>query len=201
MVEKDNKKELIYTCRGTISFPYLSKPDTGRTYSDDKFKGDLIIDPETWKKEGKPMVDAILKVAEMHFGKKLKITEFKSPLTIMGAGDDVPERFKNSIMLRAKSKFKPTGYGPNKVEGKFPELTPEQVAAIKGGDTLRLIVNLYGYSQSGGGIAAGLNGYQFIKVGDPMGQGKTRELSLLEDSGETEDVIETNDGGFGFSTE
>lgn len=200
MAKTEVKKELIYTCRGTLSFPYLVKADEGRQYSDGKFKGDLIIPGDVWKAEGKKIVDAILAVAEAHFGKKLKISEFKNPLKLLGADETVPERFKNCVLLKAKSKFKPTVYGANKVNDKFPELNEADVAKIKGGDIVRFIVNFYPYEQSGGGVAAGLQGIQFIKVGDAIGQGKTKEISLLEDQGETEDTVAPTDDGFGFAT-
>lgn len=202
MAKTEEKKELVRTSRGTISFPYLVKADEGRQYSDGKFKADLMIPLETFKKEGKAMVDAILAVAEAHFGKKLGMTEFKHPLKNLANDEDVPERFRNCMMLRAKSQFKPSVYAPNFVNGKPVELPDVEIAKIKGGDIVRFIVNFYAYEQSGGGVAAGLQGVQFVKVGDAIGQGKTREISLLEDEGETEDVIDTKskDDGFGFAT-
>lgn len=191
MAKKEKEYVNVTTPIGICSFPYLVKPDTGRKESSNKYSCEIYIPKPVWAKEGKPVVEAIMKVAREFFKnpKLKKLSEFKNPITDMDTVADVKDYQKGTIRIRAKagSLFsgktdqKPTVIGPRKdpETDKFPILTEEQVAAIKGGDHVRLIGGLYGYTQQGGGISIGLNFVQFAKEGKAIGQGKMKQLESL----------------------
>lgn len=199
------KKEYvnIQTPVGIISYPYLAKPDTGRAESSNKYSAEIYIPKPVFAKEGKDMVEKILKVAREFFkNPKLKMGEFKGPITDMDAtGKPVEDWQKGTIRVRAKATQdnKPTVIGPRKDEetGKFPVWSDEQVAAIKGGDHVRLICGVYGYTQQGGGIALGLNFVQFAKEGKALGQGRMKQIEALDEIEVTvdspADMVDTED--------
>jgi hypothetical protein len=194
-VAKKEEYVTVYSPLGILSYPYLTKPDTGRKESSNKYSAEIYVAKSTWVKEGKQMVDDVLKVARKFFNNpKLKLSEFKGPFTDMDNATDSkgkkiePEEWqKGTIRIRAKAgaEYKPTVIGPRKdpETDKFPVLTDEQVSNIKGGDYVRLIGTVYGYSQQGGGIAIGLNFVQFGKEGKALGQGK---MAQIKDLGEIE---------------
>ncbi len=183
------KKEVINvtTPIGVCSYPYLLKPDTGRAESSNKYSIEIYVDKATWAKEGKPVVEAVMKAAREYFQnpKLKKLSEFKNPITDMDTVKDVKDFQKGCIRIRAKAgaDFKPTVIAPRKDPDtdKFPVLSDEEVAKIKGGDHVRLIGTLFGYSQQGGGIALGLNFVQFAKEGKAIGQGRMKQLESLDE--------------------
>ena len=192
MAKEEKKYTNVTTPIGICSFPYLVKPDTGRKESSNKYSCEIYIPKPVWAKEGKPVVDAIMKIAREFFKnpKLKKLSEFKNPITDMDTVSDAKDYQKGTIRIRAKasSSFspggkdqKPTVIGPRKdpESGKFPILSEELVAAIKGGDHVRLIGGLFGYTQQGGGISMGLNFVQFAKEGKAIGQGKMKQLENL----------------------
>jgi len=186
MAKKAPKKEYtnIITPIGVLSYPYLLKPDTGRTESSGKYSAEIYVPKAVWAKEGKPVVEAILKVAREYFkNPKIKLSEFKSPITDMDTVKDAKDFQKGCIRIRAKAgvEHRPVVIAPTKVDDKFPVWTDEQVATIKGGDHVRLIGSVYGYPQQGGGIAIGLNFVQFAKVGKAIGEGRMAQLKELEE--------------------
>ncbi len=208
MAKKEKEYTNITTPIGLCSFPYLAKPDTGRKESSNKYSCEIYVPKTVWAKEGKPVVDAILKVAREFFDDpKIKsLAKFKNPITDMDTQKDVKDYQKGTIRIRAKasSSFSPGGkdqkpvvVGPRKdpETGKFPKLSDEEVAAIKGGDFVRLIGGVYGYSQQGGGIAIGLNFVQFAREGKAIGQGKMKQVEELEeievDVDSPEEMIDT----------
>lgn len=176
----------IITPVGLLSFPYLHKIDSGRAESSDKFSAEIYIPKAVWQKEGKDVYEKILKVGREYFkNPKLKLTEFKNPILDMDTvtGKEVLDYQKGCIRIRAKAGAdqKPTIIGPQKIDAKFPVWTDEQVAAIKGGDFGRILGSVYAYPQQGGGVAIGLNFFQFAKVGKAIGQGRSKQLEALDE--------------------
>ena len=182
---KKGKKEnvIIYTPVGVLAWPYLHAPDTGREYSDSKYKGDLFIPKDVWVKEGKPIVDAVLKVAAKAYeNPKIKLTDFKHPITDMDKEKEQKPYEKGCIRIRAKSQFQPVIIGPKKdASGAFPKLTSEQIEKIKAGDNVRFICAVYYYPQQGGGVAFGLNFVQFGFEGAAIGQGNLKAIESLNE--------------------
>lgn len=208
------KKEYvnITTPIGICSFPYLAKPDTGRKESSNKYSIEIYIPKPVWAKEGKPVVDAIMKVAREYFNnpKLKKLSEFKNPITDMDSVKDAQDWQKGTIRLRAKATSlatpgakkdqKPTVIGPRKnpETDKYDMLSDEEIAKIKGGDLVRLVnAGVYGYEQQGGGIALGLNFVQFAKEGKAIGQGKMKQLENLGEIevevDEPEEMVDTEE--------
>lgn len=187
MAKQKTEKVTVVSPVGRFSFPYLSAPDTGRTYSDDKYKTDLLIKKEDWKLSGKPLMDAVLKVARDFYGKpKIQLKDFKNPFTDMDTVDDCDPKLKGHIRIRAKSEFQPRMYGPDK-----ERLEEEAVKTIKGGDYGRIVVAVYPYSQQGGGVTLGLNAVQFARTGEALGQGDKAILEMLDEIEVTEDDLES----------
>lgn len=201
--KKEKEYLTVYTPLGRLSYPYLVKPDTGRKESSNKYSAEIYVPKAVWMKEGKPVVDAILKVAREYFkDPKLALADFKSPLTDMDKERDVKDYQKGTIRIRAKASSlftpsdptdrKPIVIGPQKNpdSNKFDPWTDEQVTKIKGGDYVRLICSPYGYSQQGGGVAFGLNFVQFGKEGPALGEGKMKSIEAL---GEIEVEVDSPD--------
>lgn len=172
------KKErvVLATPVGRLSFPMLTKKDEGRKYSDGKFKTDLLIPKDVWKKEGKPLMEAVLKVAAAHFGKAVKLKDFKHPFKDCDENPKALAYMKGHIMIRAKSSSAPLIVGPDR-----KPITGEALAALKGGDYARLSVSVYAYEQQGGGVTLGLEAVQFRNAGEAFGQGKEASLSVLDE--------------------
>lgn len=194
------KKEYvsITTPIGLISFPYLFAPDTGRDNSSNKYSIEIYVPKPVWAKEGKSCEEMVLKVGREYFkNPSLELSDFKNPFTDMDlaatALKPIEDYQKGTIRIRAKAapEYPPTVIGPRKGEnGKFPTLSPDEVKKIKGGDYGRLIAGVYGYSQSGGGVALGLNFVQFAYEGKALGQGKMKQIEAL---GEIEVGVDSPD--------
>lgn len=223
------EKVIVYSPLGRFSFPYLVTPDTGRPNSDGKWKVELMIPKSKFETECKGLVAAVLACASEYHGRSIKslkeltkkVTEEVNgvetttvkrlhPFTDMDEERDCPEVFKGHIRIRAKSTFKPLVIGPHKNEdGKFDALPEEVVKQIKGGDYGRLVMVVYAYSQSGGGVTFGLNGVQFGYAGDPIGQGALKQVQDMseveipmdapENMIDTEEAASEEDSSMSFS--
>jgi hypothetical protein len=205
---KKEKKERvrIWSPPGRFSFPWLATPDSGRTYSDDAYKSDLFILKPTWKEYGDALKEAVLQVGRDAFGTKFKFGgQWRTPFKDTDKDDKiVDETQKNCILIRAKSKparsgrfqgvaRQPVVFGPRKdSKGNFPQLTLEEIEAIKGGDWGKLMCDVFAYDQSGGGVTFGLSAVQFWKEGDPFGQGLARLMETVEEL-EEEEVDEVDE--------
>lgn len=203
MATAKKPREVLWTPAGRFSYPYLFSVDSGRQYSDDAYKTDLLIPKAIFKEKGRALQDAVLKVGREYFGPKfdLKSGKWRVPFKDTDTDDNVEnEAMKDCILIRAKSgprkmrdgKVKaaqrPLIIGPRKGEdGKFPALSEAEIADIKGGDWGVLNITVYPYDQSGGGVTFGLNAVQFWKVGDGFGQGRSK---LVETAAELEAEIE-----------
>ena len=178
------KKNLIATPVGRLNFVYLTDPDVGREYSDDKFKVDLLFPKETWKEEGKELKKAVIKTAQAHFG-DTGITKLShlSHHPFKDGDDKNPDSpsskpYVGHMYITAKSDFKPMVVKP---DGKTV-MSDEEVAKVKSGDYARLVVAPYGYNQQGGGITLGLNVVQFYKEGEALGgAGNAAAMELLSE--------------------
>lgn len=191
-VKEKSDKVIVYSPLGRFSYPYFTAPDTGRANSDNKFKTELMIPKAVWAKEGQEMIAAVLSVAADYFKKpKIQLKDLVStiiedgveskkrrhPFTDMALEKDTPDVWKDCVRLRAKSDFEPWFIGPKKgADGKFPRLTKEEIAELKGGDYGRLCCVVYSYSQQGGGVTLGLQGVQFAHAGEAVSQGATKQI-------------------------
>jgi len=175
----------LWTPPGRVSFPFFAAPDQGRQYSDNKYKADLLIKKEAFKTSGKALQAAVLDVGKQAFGPDFKFGgKWKTPFKDTDKDDKVVnDIMKGCIMLRAKSTKAPMFIGPRKdpETGRFPELTEEEILAIKGGDWCVFNVTVYPYDQSGGGITLGLNAVQFWKSDTGFGQGRSVLLTTANE--------------------
>lgn len=178
-IKKVPNKIKVLTPPGTLSYPHLASPDEGKTNSDGKYKTDLLIKKADWKEKGKELRQAVLKVGRRHFGdENLQLKDFANPFKDTDALENYSEndRTKGCILLRAKTEYVPSVIGPDK-----EELSEEDIAKIKGGDTARLVVEVYPYDNDEGGVTVGLNLVQFIQTGKALGQGNAAALALVDE--------------------
>lgn len=211
MAKDKAERVTLWIGPGRLSFPYLSAVDTGREFSDGAYKTDLLISKATFKEKGQPWQDAVLKVGRDTFGKNFKLVGGKQriPFKDMDKDESVEnEAMKDSILVRAKSAprkmpdgsvkpaRKPLIIGPRKVGNTFPELSAEEIAAIKGGDWGMIQVTVGAYKQKtkeyDGGVTFYLNAVQFWKPGDAFGQGRSKLLETAEEL-EAEGLEEAED--------
>lgn len=193
--KKKGDKVQVTTPIGTFSYPNLLEPDSGRQYSDDKYKTDLLFKEKDFKTDpaAKALREAILKVGRR--GTKdpnATLSDFKHPLrrtSEMGEKYSENERTKNCIVIRAK-----TEYDPIVIDAQKNEMDAEAVKKIKGGDEGRLIVSVFWYDQQGGGVALGLTIVQWLKSGEALGGGRQALIDELDEI-EIEDIedVETDD--------
>lgn len=164
----------VVTPIGRLLFPYLAEPDQGRQYSDGKYKVDILFPKETWKEEGAELREQVLAVARAYYGKPVKFADFKHPFK---DGDTKQQDyFKGHVYMTAKSQFEPTVVGANKA--KFDK---ERIMKIKGGDYARLVVAIYPYDQSGGGVTCGLDIVQFSHEGEAVSGGRAASMAMLDE--------------------
>ena len=211
---KNDKPEFVtlWTPPGFFSFPYLAEVDNGRQYSDQAYKTDLIVSKDVIKSDARSVAlqKAVLKVGQDFHGKAFSLKDdgkFSTPFKDMDQSEkELPERFKNCILIRAKSgpnkkkgtpARQPIFIGPRKgADGKFPLLSKDEIAAIKGGDFGLLSVNIYAYAGSKSvlpGVSLALNAVQFWKKGEGLGQG----VGKLIDTAEELDISAEDAGDIG----
>ncbi len=129
------KKVLFVTPTGTAAYAYFHKPDTGKKYSDNKFKGDLILDGDT---DLSRLEELCRQVAEKAYP-DADLSDLNLPFK---SGDDHKnEEFHGKIILKAKSKYK-----PNIVDAKKKPL-PRKVEA-RSGDQVRYVIALNPYDKT-----------------------------------------------------
>jgi len=189
--QKVENKVKVVTGWGRFSYPFLAEPDTGRQYSDDKYKTDFLMPKATFKAENKELIAAVLKVGRTHFGDdSLSINDFENPFKDTDKLDNYSssEKTKGHIKICAKSDFAPTVVGPDK-----KELKQEQIEKIKGGDHGRLVVVVYPYDTDQGGVTVGLNLVQFKQEGEAFGQGNAENLALIDEVEIDSDDLDIDD--------
>lgn len=187
----------LWTPPGRLSFPKLASPNTTGLYDIGLYLTDFLITKETFKEKGKPLQQAVLDVGKAYFGETFSFkSKWRTPFKdtdVEGVVKD--EKLKGCILFTAKSSYKiidgkkvgdrPTFIGPRKdSKGKFPDLTGEEIARIKGGDWALLHVNIYAYSEGPGGVTLGLNAVQFWKPGEAFGG--DRDTRIFETAAELE---------------
>lgn len=164
----------VVTPTGRIVFPYLAEPDSGRQYSDGKYKVDILFPKSSWKEDGAELREQVLGVAQAYYGKKVKFADFKHPFK---DGDTKQQDyFKGHVYITAKSQFAPTVVGPDK-----SVFDKERIMKIKGGDYARLVVVVYPYDQSGGGVTLGLDIVQFSHEGEALSGGRAASMAMLDE--------------------
>ncbi len=207
MVKNVNKTKkeypVVYTPIGIISYPYLWTPDVGRKESSGKFSAEIYVPKAVFASEGKDMVALVTKVArEFHSDPKLKLADIQNPFKDMDTVKEALDWQKGTFRIRAKAgrkdmqegeyaKYRPVVIAGKKGSNdKYPVFSEEAILKIKGGDHVRFICSVYGYTQQGGGVALGLNFVQFGKVGEAIGQGKMKAIENLSELEIAEDMPE-----------
>lgn len=188
----------VWVGPGRFSFPSLVTPDTGREFSDNKFKTDLVIQKAVFKEKNRAIIDAVLKVGKEQFGEKFKLaanSKFRNPFKDSDTDEKITiDSMKDSIIVRAKSKNRPVFISGRKgADGRFAELNEEQIKNIKGGDWGKILVSVFAYTQAPGGVSFGLQAVQFGGVGEAFGQGKTRILESAEEMETELDDVDDDD--------
>lgn len=179
--KKGKKHPLILTPLGRFNFVYLDKVDSGREFSDDKYKVDILFDKKTWPEDGKELRTTALKVIRKFVeDDKAKLSDFAHPFKDGDEKDMTKESNKayaGHYYITPKSEYQPKVFKP---DGKT-EMTPEEVSRIKSGDYGRAVVAVYAYSQ-GPGVTLGLNLVQFHKEGPALGgSGTSASMALLNE--------------------
>jgi hypothetical protein len=131
--KKPKQRKVTYvTPVGVAAYSYFHKPDTGGQYSDNKYKGDLILPGDTdLSKLETTLKDFCIENFPNAVRDDIQLP-FKS-------GDDHKnEEFHGKIILKAKSK-----YAPQVVDAKKKPL-PKGVFA-RAGDEVRFVTTLYAY--------------------------------------------------------
>lgn len=177
------KAPLIKTAVGRLNFVYLAKPDSGREYSNDKYKVDLLFSKEKWQDDDcKQMrVAAIMEARHFFKNDKIKsISEFKSPFKDGDEKDmdkESSKPYKGHWYITINSNFKPKVLGPDK-----QPMSDTEVEAIKSGDYARAVCAVVGFKQKGGGITFAMNVLQFARVGEAIGGGASAaSMELLDE--------------------
>ena len=190
------EKNRYTTPIGRFSYPSLSEPNDHPEYGDGKYQVELLIAKDVFKKECRDLAKAVIQCAQDNLevkekGKKIKPTKLSQFTNPFKDGDVIAdekgwESYAGHMVIKAKTQSQPPI-----VNGEKKDLNDKQIAAIKGGDYGRLIVNPYSYPQQGGGITLGLQLVQFWKEGDAFG-GASKE-DLLADIDELETPLDDPD--------
>lgn len=169
------KKVNIVTPAGIAAFAYFHKPDTGKKFSDNKFKGKLVLDGDVDLSAIEEKIRAF--AAEAY--PDADLSELQLPWK---DGDDEKEEFAGKIILTAKSK-----YAPQIVDSKKKPL-PKGVKAMSG-DKVRFVASLYAYEKTEEQTI--IEGKKKSKVEVTI-YGVSLQLNVVQ-------VIEKNAGGSGLS--
>lgn len=109
-----------------VSYSYITKPDTGKEFSDEKFKFAALL-PKDRAEELKPLKLEILKVAKEAFGKDTKLKDIETPFN---DGDEMEkEEYEGMVVFNIKSKRKP-GVIVGKTKRKYNDLNEEEQAEL-----------------------------------------------------------------------
>ena len=140
MARNQTPRARIATAKGTAHFAYIDKPDSGREYSDDKYKVTIsFAENDPFVKELEAKVDALL--AE-HFGDRIP----RSVHNPIKHGDDTNvDALSGRVFIRAKS-------------GKQP-----QRITVFSGDIIRAAVTLAVFDGAQKGVTAYLDMVKIIE--------------------------------------
>lgn len=206
--KKKDFNPLVKTPVGICNYIFFTQPDSGRQYSDDKFKCDIMFDMETWKdhadmKELRKQVLAVGRkaIADGTISKlqgelkgkdpddikaaDIKLKHFANPFKTGNDKDMSNEAYhcyKDKMFITPKKhvdQVEKQGLDRIVVIGpNGKELSDEEVSRIKSGDYIRAVVSVYPYSQQGGGVTLGLETVQFAKVGEALFTGGVKAAAM-----------------------
>ena len=165
----------------------IVEPDNKGQYPTGKYKVDLYMKIGDFE-EGKPgyrILEAVTEVASKHYGKQVKFGECAASIVRVESlpADQIaklPEILREGyIRIKAKS-----GYKPGVVDAKRNEMTDTEIGNIGNGDKVVAVLDVYPYSQQGGGVAFGLSLIQFIEhksKSEDFGGARTSGIEMLSD--------------------
>lgn len=142
MAETKDKPErqprvVVVSPPGVAAYSYFHKPDTGKQYSDNKYKSKLVIDGDVDMSGIEKTIRAF--AAEVFKGDdKYDPEELKLPWS---EGDPEKEEFAGKIILTAKTKKQPMLVDSKRVK------LPKSVKVFSG-DVVRLVAQLYAYKKT-----------------------------------------------------
>ncbi len=194
MATKEKAKKHM-TPAGRLYYPYLNKPDTGKMYSDDKFKTGLIVKKEAVHKSG--LLDEVKKFLAEH---KLDINAANYPIKDLASEDARAKKdfasgeFADCYLITAKSLF------PVKLVDAKLNKVPEEIAEkIKGGDDAKIAFTMKFYTSNNKAIGKGVSFYltdaQYIGENEAIGGGST-PFGELEVVAEEESSAEDSTDAF-----
>ena len=141
---------------GRVSFPHIMKPDTGREYSDGKYKLTLLFDNNEDLGKLKEVCRAAI---SEKWGSKKDVKKLHLPFR--DGNEKTMDGYKDKIYVTLKSNFKP--------EVVDQERKSVNAATIYGGCYARVSGVAFAYEQNGGGVSLCLNNIQFARDGEPFG--------------------------------
>lgn len=168
--EKKKKRERVVSPVARASFPSLAEPDSGREFSDDKYKITLLF-PKT--ADLKTLKVAVASAAREEWGADV---DLKSLLLPFRDGSEKEDTFYHEyVYITAKSSRKPGVINMAK--------EPMNAGDIYGGCFVRANLTPFPYtttvnvetpegkvvSKEKKGISFALNSIQFVRDGDPFG--------------------------------
>jgi hypothetical protein len=134
------KKSLV-TPKGTLSFPWLNRPDT--KFGTEKFKTGLVFENQA---AAQSVIDAAKAIAAEEFGPKAKVHL------------PVSKQEDGSVLLRTHSTSKPS------IANAKGEVI-EKTLKVGGGSVAKLSITLSSYDKGGKkGVTAYLNAVQLLKL-------------------------------------
>lgn len=190
MADTKKEKAVKYlTPVGRLLYPHLAHPDSGKQYSDDKYKTSLIVSKEELNKSG--IFEAIKELAK---AEKVDINSINYQIQDLGSEEQRAKKlfasgdYKDFYLIQAKSKF------PIRlVDGAGKNMATEDAEKIKSGDLGRIGFTMKFYASNskaiGKGIAFYLTDAQFWKEGERIGGAETPfgTLEVVEEDGTAEE--------------
>lgn len=150
---KKEKLELIRSPKGTAAYAWLREPDSGREFSDDKYKVTLVLPKEGAENQDEidAFVESINKAHVKARGKK------KTESPVKDGYDKDKEEFADKWLLNFKSK-RPVGL----VDAKKRPLADD--INIYSGDVIRVAFVMVPYDKGkNAGVSLGLRAVQLIE--------------------------------------
>ena len=154
--KKPGKLPTIRSPLGVAAFAWIANPDSGKKYSDDKYKVTLVLD------KGNDEVEAFVKtINDAHAvarGKK------KTDFPVKDGDEKEKEEFKGKWLLTFKSKYQPECVDSvrNPETGKFTALTGDWMP--KSGDRIKVGFAMLPYEEGkNAGISLQLRAVQVIE--------------------------------------
>ena len=151
---KKKKSEVLVSPLGIAAYCYLNKPDTGRKYSDDKYKATIKFPKEGADNQAE-INKFVKKINKLHEATKPKGMGNESPIKDGDEKDD--EQFHGHWYMRAKSDYQPS------LVGKGRKKLPRNVN-IFSGDIIRMAIAAAPYKNGNNrGLTLYLNAVKLIE--------------------------------------